>query len=279
MLSIPVYLYPNIFPVILDLDPTVRGVNRVMYQRDLTVQKGVKNKIQIQFKNSDQKRIPVDGKSFLFTMFDAIENRQLLQKPINVLDDGTTLGLRGLAEIVFTENDTIDLNVSSYTFSITYQDPTDGTFLPAYSNTYYGINGTIHVSDDIYPVLQPSQEITSFIRRFDHDSLKYEHTSGSIYAYPEYNGNSALHTMAVYMTNFKGVVNIQGTLSNQPDMAVTYSTIQSTTYNGFSGIDYANFNGVYSYVRIQFIPATNPVDQSNDDPAYYGSLDKVLYRS
>ena len=47
MLSLPIYLYPNIYPVILDLDPTVRGVNRVMYQRDLKIQKGVKNKVQI----------------------------------------------------------------------------------------------------------------------------------------------------------------------------------------------------------------------------------------
>lgn len=279
MLSIPVYLYPNIFPVILDLDPTVRGVNRVMYQRDLTVQKGVKNKIQIQFKNSDQKRIPVNGKTFLFTMFDAIEQRQLLQKSVTVLDDGTTLGLRGLAEIVFTESDTVDLNISSYTFAITYQDPADGTLLPTYSNTYYGINGTLHIANDIYPVLQPSQEITSFIRKFNHDSLKYEHTSGNVYAYPEYNSNTALHTAAIYMSNFKGTVYIQGTLSNQPDKSVTYSTIQTLTYNGFDGVDYVNFNGVYSYIRIQYIPATNPVDQSNDEPAYYGSLDKVLYRS
>lgn len=279
MLRIPIYLYSNTYPVILDLDTTVRGVNQVMYQRDLTVQKGVKNKIQIQFKNSDQKRIPVNGMSFLFTMFDAISNRQLLQKFLTVLDDGTTLSLRGLAEIDFTESDTIDLNNSSYTFSVTYQDPTDGTFLPAYSNTYYGVNGTLHIAEDIYPALQPSQEITAFIRRFNQSTRLYEHTSGNVYAYPEYNSNSALHTVAIYMTNFKGTVSIQGTLSNQPDMSVSYTTIQNMTYDGFTGIDYTNFTGIYSYIRVQYIPATNPVDQSNDEPSYYGSLDKVLYRS
>lgn len=279
MLNLPVYLYPNIYPVILDLDSTVRGVNRVMYQRELIVQKGVKNKVQIQFKNSDQKRVPVNGKTFLFTMFDAIENRQLLQKTVDVLDDGTTLGLRGLAEIVFTENDTVDLNSSSYAFSIVYQDPEDGTFLPAYANTYYGITGIIHVSEDIFPVLKPSQEITAFLRKFNSTSQKFEYTSGNTYAYPEYNGNTALHTMAIYMTNFKGTVHVQGTLSNQPDNSTTYATIQTLSYDGFNGIDYVNFNGIYSYVRIQFIPATNPATNSNDEPAYYGSLDKVLYRS
>ena len=81
------------------------------------------------------------------------------------------------------------------------------------------------------------------------------------------------------MTNFRGTVYIQGTLNNQPDNTGFYHTIQTLTYNGFDGIDYVNFNGIYSYVRVQFVPATNPVDNSNDDPDYYGSLDKVLYRS
>ena len=43
-MKLPVYLYPNISTVILDLDPDVLGVNRVMYQHDLKIQKGIKNK-------------------------------------------------------------------------------------------------------------------------------------------------------------------------------------------------------------------------------------------
>ena len=40
MQSLPIYLYPNTLDVILDLDPNVLGVNRVMYQRDLKIQNG-----------------------------------------------------------------------------------------------------------------------------------------------------------------------------------------------------------------------------------------------
>jgi hypothetical protein len=67
MQILPVYLYPNTLDVILDLDPTVQGVNQVMYQRDLKIQKGIKNQVRIQFKNSDQKRIPIsDTTNFVF---------------------------------------------------------------------------------------------------------------------------------------------------------------------------------------------------------------------
>jgi len=91
MLSLPIYLYPNTTDVVLDLDPTTRGVNNVMYQRDLVIQKGVKNKIRIQFKNSDQKLLQISNTgTYVFTMFDAINQRQLLEKTLIVLDDSFT---------------------------------------------------------------------------------------------------------------------------------------------------------------------------------------------
>jgi hypothetical protein len=63
MQKLPVYLYPNLFVIQLDLDNTVRGINNTMYQRELKIQKGLKNKVQIQFKNSDQKNIRINRNS------------------------------------------------------------------------------------------------------------------------------------------------------------------------------------------------------------------------
>ena len=280
MQSLPIYLYSNTLDVILDLDITTRGVNQVMYQRDLKIQKGIKNNVRVQFKNSDQKRINISNTTtFVFSMFDAINQRLLLQKDLTVIDDGTTLNLRGVAELTFNESDTVDLEKSSYQYSITYKDPTDGTSLPAYVNTYYGMAGTLILDDDVYPVLQPSQEVVSFLNAFNSFTNRYEHTSGNIYAYPEFNSNSALHTVAMYMTNFRGTVNIEATLYNNPNSFGRYMTVASRTYNGFSGIDYVNFNGVFSYIRIMYIPATAPGEIQNNNPSFFGSFDKVLYRS
>lgn len=278
MQSLPVYLYSNTLDVILDLDPTVRGVNRVMYQRDLKIQKGIKNKVRIQFKNSDQKRIHINQSDvYVFSLFDATSQRLLLEKQLTILDDGTTLATRGLAELVLSESDTMDLDVSNYQFSVKYQD-TDGTYLPAYSNTYYGVPGFLTVAQDVYPVLQPSQEVEAFVRMYNDSIHKYIHRSGNIYAYPEYNSNTALHTAAAYMTNFKGTLKVEGTLYNSPSSFDRYVTIATQTYDGFTGIDYFNFNGIFSYVRFTFTPATAPGESNNNNPAYYGSFDKVLYR-
>ena len=103
--------------------------------------------------------------------------------------------------------------------------------------------------------------------------------SGNIYANPEYNGNSGLHTVALYMTAYKGLVLIQGTLDNNPTDDRSYYTIDTKVYTGFTGIDHANFNGVYTYIRILYIPSKGPLDPNNDNPEFFGSFDKVLYRS
>jgi hypothetical protein len=277
MQNLPIYLYANKLDVTLDLDATVKGVNRIMYQHDLKIQKGIKNKVRIQFKNSDQKRIQIHNtQTFIFSVYDAVNKQLILEKELEVLDESTAT--RGLALLTLNESDTMDLINSSYSFSVKLED-TDGTYLPTYSNTYYGVAGTLHLMQDVYPVLQDSTEISTFNITYNDTIQKYEHKSGNIYAHPEYNGNTALHTMALYMTGYRGTVYIQGTLDNSPESSENYSTIQQLTYTGFSGIDYINFNGVYTYVRIIHIPDTAPAESINDNSNFFGSFDKVLYRS
>jgi hypothetical protein len=278
MQNLPVYLYANLLDIILDLDPTVRGVNRVMYQRDLKIQKGLNNQVRVQFKNSDQKRITIsNSQTFIFSMFDAIDNRMVLEKEIEVLDVATT-ATRGLALLTLNESDTVDLDRTSYQYSIKLAAG-NGTYLPTYTNTYYGISGTLHLLNDVFPTLQDSKVINSFNKHWDDEFFWYEHVSGNIYANPEFNGNNALHTVALYMTGFRGTVQVEATLSNSPSNNSSYAVVAEQIYLGFSGIDYVNFNGVYSYIRVKFIPAQGPTDPDNDNPAYYGSLDKALYRS
>jgi hypothetical protein len=280
MQNLPIYLYQNILDVILDLDSTGKGVNQVMYQRDLKIQKGIKNKVQIQFKNSDQKRVSVSNtQTYVFSMFDALNQRLLIEKQLEVLDDGVTTSTRGLALLTLNESDTLDLDRSSYQFVVKALD-SDGSYLPTYANTYYGVAGTLHLLNDVNPVLQPSAEVTTFQESYDAGSQLYEFKSRAIQAHPEFNGNSALHTMAFYMTNFKGTVYIQGTLSNEADYLSPYSTITTQTYNGFTGVDFVNFNGVYSYVQVMYVPAKGPLESSNrTNFSYRGTFDKLLYRS
>jgi hypothetical protein len=278
MQILPIYLYANKLDVTLDLDAATRGVNQVMYQRDITIQKGIKNEVRIQFKNSDQKRISISNtQTFVFTMFDAINQRMLVEKQLEVLEETATV--KGMALLTLNENDTINLDKSSYTYSVKMLDSNRATYTPAYANTYYGMNGTLHLSNDAFPVLRDSTTITSFFRAWNDTNKRFEYKSGNIYAFPEFNSNTALHTIAFYMTAYRGKVLIQATLDNDPISDQSYDTIDEITYDLYDGIDYVNFNGVYTFIRIMHIPAAAPYDYYNDKPNYFGSFDKVLYRS
>lgn len=278
MQELPVYLYPNTLGITLDLDDTVRGVNTVMYQRDLKIQKSLKNQIRIQFKNSDQKKIRIyNTQTFVFSMYDAINQRIILEKNLEILDTNTT-STKGLALLTLSESDTMDLDRTSYSYSVRLKDDS-GSYVPAYSNTYYGVSGTLHLERTIDPVLKDSQNISTFVKTYNDSIAKYEHKSGNIYAEPEYNGNTAIHSVAVYLTGYKGTLYIQGTLDNSPGASGNYANIMTKTYSDYTGIDALNFSGVFSYVRFVHVPSQGPGDPDNDNPAWYGSFDKILYRS
>lgn len=280
-MKLPVYLYANLYEIVLDLDNNNR-INRIMYQRNLTLQKGVKNKIQLQFKNSDQKLLSVTNKTFVFILYDNTTQRQVIEKIVTILDDGTTYALKGLGEVVLTESELEQCIAPFYTLCVKAQD-TDGSFLPTYANTYYTAGATVEIKTQMYPALVPSQEITAFTvtYNYDLDAQQYEYYSGNIHANPEFNSNSALHTMAVYMTNYRGIVLIEGTLENSPMDFGNYAIISQKTYNQFTGIDYTNFNGIFSKVRVRYIPSKNPATLHNgeNEVAYHGTVNKAIYRS
>lgn len=282
MLKLPVYLYPNTFELLLDLDYNQR-IHNVMYQRDLTIQKGVKNKIQLQFKNSDQKPVPVNSSTFVFTMFDRTTQRKIIEKDITILDDGTT-ATRGLAVLNLLEGDTWGIDCADYQFSISMYDADDNTYTPTYANTYYGMAGTLHLQHDLMPALQKSLTVTEFQKNLnrDPDSQRYEFDSGNLPGNPSFHHNGEYHTMAVYMTNYTGWVYAQGSMDNAPPPSgavSTYATIDGRYYTNFTGIDYFNFQGVWSYTRLRYVPDIGTYPGLNDQTQYTGSVDKLLYRS
>lgn len=278
MQNLPVYLYSNLFEVILDLDNN-RGIHQIMYQRPIKVQKGVKNTIQIQFKNSDQKKISINGQQFYLNVFDQENRKLVLKKPITVLDNAstTTTVLKGLAEVVLDSKDTITIDTKTYNFSIVKEEA-DGSYSPAYANTYYDVAGILELKEEVYPKLLPSVNIVDFIRTYNQDPSKqqWEWYSGNIR--PLNQSAAGLHTVAKYMTRFKGQVIIEATLENSPGFFGNYAVIDQKTYNDFTGVDYVNFTGLFTNVRIKYIPAKDPTTQQNGNTTYSGTFDKALYR-
>ena len=81
------------------------------------------------------------------------------------------------------------------------------------------------------------------------------------------NGNVALHTAAVYGTNFIGDFTVQGTLANQVTGTTNWFDVDTVTFTGSETEPKPiNFNGVFNYLRFKYSKTS-------------GTIDKVLVRN
>lgn len=284
MQKCPIYLYSNSLDVIVDLDQNALDQNlrihNIMYQRDLKIQKGLKNRVQLQFKNSDQKRVNISTGTFIFSMFDDASQLEIVKKIIEVTDDGVTTSTRGVGVLTLNEKDTSDLDTGFYHFSITSLD-NEGNYIPTYANTYYSAAGVLELRQDAFPVLKPSAEVSNFQLNYNHETFRYEYFSDKIDATPENTNNVAAATFAFYMNNYTGTIEVQGTLDNSPEPFGNYATVRVLNYTNYTGVDYFAFNGLFTWVRTKHIPAVDPIYNTNDHTtdSYHGTVDKILYRN
>ena len=278
MNKLPVYLYPNLYNVILDLDQSVdiKGINKVMYQRKIKIQKGFKDLIQIQFKNSDQKPISISSGTYYLDMLDS-EGRQYVlnqSKELGILEYTTATGTsttvvnKGLAVVSFDPADTINLTAGSYKFLVKKEND-DGTFTPAYSNTYYGITGEIEIVEDGFPIGYPVQTVTmkqleagkNYNR--DPNNLRYEFTTGWLRPVVRPVTQSTTSTANIVLASFVGDVVVEGTLDKDPSPPgqanAQYDTVTSfSTTTVTHGIISLSWNEPYAAVRFRVIPKKDP---------------------
>lgn len=366
MNRLPVYLYSNLLEVILDLDHN-KGIHQIMYQRKIKVQKGFKDAIQIQFKNSDQKPVALSGDlDYYFDIIDSQTRNLLVSKQMEILDDSAiynvsadqaevgpvltlssttgitvgqsvfgfgipansmiiavtpttltlnrptvypvttasdltinTLNKRGVAQVAFDPQDTINLVADSYTF-IVKQANTDGTFTPVYSNTYYGITGEIDIVEDGFALGYPIQTITMNQLETGKD---YDRTFGSMgfvfrsgWLRPvvrplTYNTTSSAQ---VTLASFAGEITVEGTLDNNVS-GMGHANAQSVVVTSFTtstvthGIITLEWNTPYTAIRfkikpknnqfgINYYPTGNPIG-SNKDKFPNGFVDSIQYFS
>ena len=66
------------------------GRNSKVYDRRLTLHRGVSNPISFTFKNEDQKAQDITSKTYEFNLIDSESNKSVLTKTLSILDDGST---------------------------------------------------------------------------------------------------------------------------------------------------------------------------------------------
>ena len=245
------------------------GRNSKVYDRRLTLHRGVSNPVTFTFKNEDQKAQDITSKTYEFNMIDSESKKAVLTKTLSILDDGSTVSTKGDASCTITEGDLLPLDAKFYNFSVREVN-SDGSREVTYANTGYAAAGTVELIDGAYPEFVASTSVSSF--RASGGAQAY--TSGAIDARPGVNNNKALHTIAVYTKNFSGALRVQGTMSASPSNADYFDITMEgagSTANSFSDsttVSNFNFTGVYHSVRFSW----------GNDSDNTGVVDKILYR-
>lgn len=271
-----------------------------MYQRKLKIQKGFKDSIQIQFKNSDQKPVPLStSSSYWFDMIDTSGRELVLSKQLTIVDDAVTTSTRGIALATFDPIDTINLTAASYKFLIK-QDNGDGTFTPAYSNTYYGITGEVEVVEDGFAIGYPIQTIDikklESSKEYDRNPMQMGYMFISEWLRPIVRPTTASTTSTAVITlaSFVGEITVEGTLDNNPSPAGQANAQVSTLTNYVSvsatqGTIQLTWNGAYTAVRFKIKPKSNGLGSnyyptgfpvgSNTNKYPSGFVDQIQYIS
>ena len=237
------------------------GRNSKVYDRRLTLHRGVSNPLTFTFKNEDQKAQDIVGKEYEFNLIDTQSKKSVLTKTLTVLDDGSTVSTKGDASCTILEGDLLDLDAKFYNFSVR-EVKSDGSREVTYADTGYAAAGTVELLDGGYPQFVPSTSVSAFTLS---DNV---FTSSAVDGKPGINNNQALHTIAIYPNNFSGKVKVQGTMVSSTITDNDYFTITTTNLTSASSVTTLNFTGVFQNVRFVAERTTGTT----------GRIDKILYR-
>ena len=267
MQTVQRYLLTN---MVIAYQSGYHGRNSKVYDRRITIHRGVFNPISFTFKNEDQKAQDIVGKTYEFNIIDSESKKSVLTRHLKILDDGSTTSSKGTASVEITPGDLLSMQSGFYNFSVRELITDDGSTLVTYSDTGYNAAGTIEVLDGAYPDALDSITISDFTA----SGGPLAKTSGAIAGKPGQNNNKALHTIAVYTKNFSGSLRVQGTLEQTVSGSTNWFDItlddSSTlaTFSSSTGVRDFNFYGVYQYVKFSW----------DNDSGNTGLIDKILYR-
>ena len=264
MQKISSYLYSNRIVVNLDLASSPLEW-RIVYQRKVKIYKGFDNVIELDIKNSDQKRIDVSDKTLKCVLMDAYGQEIYTASVVHSATPGLATFNVPAEDIAI-----IDPQFLRYTVYIENDDLTKS---PIYGDTQFGVTGMIDLIGTALPQTLAPKVIKTFT--YLHDTVTTVQTFYSeaaevnppndITAEPEINVDLFFNALA-------GNVTIQLTEDPVVSTATRWTTLETfavTTSDVFMTKNYgvlANYSKDKVWLRVTYVRAD----------ANTGKIDKVL---
>jgi len=224
---------------------------QTVYAKNLTLHKGVDNRLQFQFINQEQKPVDITDKEITCRIISHDGTIEVIKKSLTHI-----LPLKGLAELQLHEDDLHDIEAQPGYYSL--EIPQDQFDLPVFVNSDSGARGVIKIVDSIKPKHQSSDTLTIESHREAVHYAPVTYYSGVYLT----SGNSLL-TAQLFFSDYSGNIQFQGTTNTDSDW---YDIDQSYEYDMQNGTVYYTLEGFHARVRVKFDSSTN------------GNVTKILLR-
>lgn len=261
------FFIPNLIELMYSSTGLLEVLNLPMNRFDVNVYKGDNNTIDFMVRDTDRKPINLMDKT-LTAWVSNIQNQELvLKRDLDVIDE-----IKGQVRLCLFDGDVSNWAPGFYQYAITFIEE-GGKQGFIYTNQAFKAIGTFELHEGVIPATAFTNEITVF--NFDmgdffdntDDSFVTTALSGSAQS----NLTNTLHTAAIYLTAFCGIITIEATLDETvPTSPNSWYTVSTLTFpTATSGIQHVNFDVNVNWVRFRY----------NPDLLNTGTVDKILYRA
>lgn len=223
------YFIPRQTVVLYDGTSTRRY--QTVYAKNLTLHKGVDNKLQFQFINQDEKPVDITGKEITFRFISYDGTTTLVRKSLSLL-----LPLTGIAQLELSAANIEDINPQNGYYSL--EIPVGSFDYPVFVDANSGARGKLSIVDSILPSFVPSMEITA-----------------------NASGNATVFYSSQISTNENPIISFQTSYANYVGNVTYQGSTTGTDWYDVSTMTFANatsnthgntFTGFHPYMRLQF---------------------------
>ena len=218
----------------------------IVYAKNLTLTKGVGNKIQFEFLNQDQKPIDITGKIISFRLISNDNSVVYFRKQLT-----PTLALKGLAELQLGSTELFPVDPQQCFYSLEV-DEGAGSF-PTFVSPDATARGIVNVVDTIYARHRPSIGIAVPSHPAPLPTgIKFYSSEFSTLDQTLFNDQ---FTIQMKLSNFTGNVVVQGSTSQAAywyNIVPTNSANAVNSYSDSSDAVHFRIEGYHPWIRIEF---------------------------
>jgi len=242
--STSVYYYIPRQIVVLYVGNSPRRYQTV-YAKNLTLHRGVDNKIQFQFINQEEKAVDVTSKEITFRLISYDGKTVLLKKALTAL-----LPLTGIVQLELMVSDLIDINPQNGFYSL--EIPVGDFDLPVFVDSNSGARGKISIVDSVLPGYVPSVEVT-----VPSHSLPNPLNPVTFYSSQISTGENPVITIQTEYANYSGSMEVLGSTTGSD----WYTIVDPLLFDEATENDYVNLDGFHPYIKMKFISTGGTVDK------------------